>query len=405
MKTLFIDSPMGISGDMFLGAMIDLGIKKSSIVREIKKLPVDPKEIDIKTGRVERHSISAVTFKVRIKESEHHRTFADIKKMIQGSELASNVKKLSVAIFKEIAIGEGKVHNIAPEAVHFHEVGAIDSIIDIVGAAVAFSQLSPDRVVSTPVPLGSGWSNTMHGRLPVPTPATLEILKDVPVAKSSAPFELTTPTGAAILKTITDEYSSLPAMTIESVGYGAGKKDYKAEANVLRLVIGTGSGMPNRASEPSGSLALEKLWILEAGIDDMSPEVAGYLMERLLEFGALDVYHTPVQMKKSRPGLLINVLTTEDKKKKLSELLFKESTTIGVRGWPVIREALERKSLKVNSGYGRVSVKVSSLDGKRVNIQPEYEECRAIATKKGVALKEVMAGAVTAAREVCKKNR
>ncbi len=400
---------MGISGDMFLGAMIDLGVSKSAILKEVSRLPIDPGEIDVKVARATRHSISAVTFKVRIKESDHHRTFKDISRMINGSALDKRVKALSIAIFKEIAVGEGKVHNIAPEKVHFHEVGAIDSIIDIVGAATAFSAISPDRVVSTPVPLGAGWSNTMHGRLPVPTPATLEILKGVPVAESTAPFELTTPTGAAILKTITDEYSTMPAMTITGIGYGAGKKDFKGAANVLRLVTGEAANSSNRSrtkgagSSGPGSNAIERLWLLETNVDDMSPEVAGYLMERLFDHGALDVYYTPVQMKKSRPGLLISVLSTEDLRSGLTEILFTESTTIGIRATPVEREALGRKSIKVSSGYGRVSVKVSRLKGRTVNIEPEYEECRTIAKKKGVALKEVMAGAIAAARASNKK--
>jgi uncharacterized protein (TIGR00299 family) protein len=366
----------------------------------------DIHEIDVKVARAERHSISAVTFKVRIKESDHHRTFKDIQRMITGSSLESRVKKLSIAIFKEIAVGEGKVHNIAPEKVHFHEVGAVDSIIDIVGAAVAFYTIAPERVVSTPVPLGTGWSNTMHGRLPVPTPATLEILTGVPVAESTAPFELTTPTGAAILKTITDEYSTMPAMTITGVGYGAGKKDFKGAANVLRLVTGESARSPNKSqkeSKTTGSNKVERLWMLETNVDDMTAEVAGYLMERLLEHGALDVYYTPVQMKKSRPGLLVSVLSTEDLKRGLTELLFTESTTIGIRATPVEREALRRRSIKVSSGYGRVSVKVSELNGKTVNIEPEYEECRAVAKKKGVALKEVMASAMAGARAADKK--
>ncbi|MBE9528654.1 MAG: nickel pincer cofactor biosynthesis protein LarC [Proteobacteria bacterium] len=400
---------MGISGDMFLGAMIDLGVKETEIIREIRKLPIDPKEIDVKVARASRHSISAVTFKVRIQESTHHRTFKDIKKMITGSKLGKEVKATSIAIFKAIAVGEGKVHNISPEKVHFHEVGAIDSIIDIVGAAVAFHIIAPRRVVSTPVPLGTGWSNTMHGRLPVPTPATLEILRGVPVAASSAPFELTTPTGAAILKTITDDYSAMPAMTIESVGYGAGKKDFKGAANVLRLVTGFSAlppkdGDASGADSPKGSPKIENLWMLETNVDDMTAEVAGYLMERLFDAGALDAYYTPVQMKKSRPGLLISVLSTEELRAGLTEILFTESTTIGLRATPVERAALERKSIKVSSGYGRVSVKVSTLNGKMVSIEPEYEECRAIAKSKGVALKEVMAGASAAARRSLNKR-
>ena len=382
---------MGISGDMFLAALIDLGVPKRLIVNELKKLPVAPSEINVKTATVMRHSIRAVTFRVRVKETKKHRTFASIKKLIRSSKLTKEVKDLSVAIFREIAEAEGGVHGISPEKVHFHEVGAMDSIIDIVGAAVAITSLGVERVTASPVPLGGGWTETMHGVLPIPAPATVEILKGVPIAPSRAPFELTTPTGAAILKTLADGFGDLGRMTIEKTGYGAGKKDFKGAANVLRVFLGN-SGPAERSVKED-----DRLNIIETNIDDMNPQVAGYLMERLFGAGALEVYFTPVQMKKGRPGVLLTTLATDGSKNELLDIIFEESTSIGVRTYPVDRVCLERSLVKVNSGYGPVRVKISTRGGQVVNAQPEYEDCKRIAGKKRVALKKVIAAAAAAA--------
>ena len=380
---------MGISGDMFLAALIDLGVDPEMILKELRKLPVD--RIDVEIKKVLRHSITGTTFKVRLAESHHHRTFRDIKKIIDESRLSPKVKSLSIAIFELIAKAEGKIHGIKPSDVHFHEIGAMDSIIDIVGAAVAVDSLKVKMVVSSPIALGTGWAKTMHGTIPVPAPATLEILKGVPMAASAAPFELTTPTGAAIVKTLASSFGPMPSMTIEKAGYGAGKKDFKESANLLRAVIGTASG----ATEAQN---LEKLTVLETNIDDMSPQVAGYLLEKLLNSGATDAFYTPVYMKKGRPGVLLTVLTSRENKDSLLGIIFAESTTIGVRAHEVERHCLERVSKKVRTPYGPVSVKVALRDGRTVNIQPEFEDCRTIAEKKGVPLKEVMEAAKEAAR-------
>ncbi|CAG1064863.1 Pyridinium-3,5-bisthiocarboxylic acid mononucleotide nickel insertion protein [uncultured bacterium] len=387
MKTLYLDCPMGISGDMFLAALIDLGVDPKMILRELKKLPVD--KIDVEIKKAARHSITGTTFKVKLAEAHHHRTFRDIKKIIGESNLAPKVKSLSTAIFKVIAEAEGKIHGIKADEVHFHEIGAMDSIIDIVGAAVAVDSLKVKKVVSSPIALGTGWARTMHGTIPIPAPATLEILKGVPTAASTAPFELTTPTGAAIVKTLASSFGPMPPMTIESAGYGAGKKDFKESANLLRAVIGSSS---------EGAEGAERLILLETNIDDMSPQVAGYLMERLLSEGALDAFYTPVQMKKGRPGVLLTVLTGSENKDSLLEVIFAESTTIGVRETAVLRHCLERKEAKVKTPYGVVRVKLALRAGRAVNVQPEYEDCRTAAQKKGVALKLVMDAAREAAR-------
>jgi len=390
MKILYFDCPMGISGDMFLGALIDLGVDLGMILRELKKLPLGGEKIEVKTAKEIRHSITGTSFRVKMRESHHHRTFKDIRALIKNSRLSPSVKGLSTSIFKTIAMAEAKIHGISADRVHFHEVGAMDSIIDIVGASVAVTSLGIERFFSSPIPLGTGKVKTMHGTLPVPAPATLEILKGVPVRESDVPFELTTPTGAAIVKTLTEAYGSVPDMVMDKIGYGAGKKDFKEAANLLRVVV----GRRGDKREHDGGL-----FILETNIDDMSPQIAGYLMERLFEQGALDVFFTPVTMKKTRPGMLLTVLSTHERKEGLIDTIFDESTSIGVRTYPVDRRILERKIVKVRTPWGPVRVKVSLRDGAAINIQPEYDDCRAAAANKGVPLKKVMDAAKAAAQE------
>lgn len=393
MKILYLDCPTGISGDMFLASMIDLGVDRRRILGELKKLPIDPSEIKITVRKAVRHSIQGYTFRVNLKRTHIHRTFKEIKKIIRMSGLAADVKNLSLDIFTRIAEAEGKVHGISPEKVHFHEVGAMDSIIDIVGAAIAISALGVERVYCSPLPLGSGWADTMHGRIPIPAPATVEILKGVPTASSDIPFELTTPTGAAIAVTLSTGFGAMPGMTIAQTGYGAGKKDFHEAANLLRAVVGETTCAPSPSGATSGS---ENLVMLETNIDDMNPQVAGYLSEKLLNAGALDVYYTPVQMKKSRPGVLLNVLTSPDKKEELLELIFTESTSIGIRSYSVERHCLKRFMKKTTTRYGTVRLKVSTYKNKTVNVQPEYEDCKLLAEKKKVPLKNVMEAAITA---------
>lgn len=388
MRILYLDCPTGISGDMFLASLIDLGVDYKKILKELKKLSVD--KIDVEIRKEVRHSISGTSFRVKIHEAHHHRTFKDIKAIINKSPLKPSVKDLSEKIFRIIAEAEGKIHGIPADKVHFHEVGAMDSIIDIVGAAVAIDLLKVDKVTASPVPLGSGRADTMHGMIPIPAPATVEILRGVPVAESGIPFELTTPTGAAILKAIASSFGPMPAMTIEAAGYGAGKKDFRESANLLRSIVG--SVDEDRAAEGG-----ERLLALETNIDDMNPQIAGYLLEKLLSAGALDAFYTPVHMKKSRPGVLLTVLTDEGKKQGLLDMIFDESTSIGVRAYPVERFCLERKIVKVKTEYGTIRVKVSLRKGKAVNAQPEYEDIKAAAEKKKIPLKRVLDAARAAA--------
>lgn len=388
MRILYIDCPTGISGDMFLASLIDLGVDYKKILKELKKLPVD--KIDVEIRKEVRHSISGTSFRVKMHEAHHHRTFKDIKSIINKSPLKPSIKALSEKIFRIIAEAEGKIHGIPADKVHFHEVGAMDSIIDIVGAAVAIDLLKVNKVTASPVPLGSGRAKTMHGTIPIPAPATVEILRGVPVAGSDIPFELTTPTGAAIIKAIASSFGPMPAMTIEAAGYGAGKKDFRESANLLRSMVGS-------VEEDAAAEGGERLLALETNIDDMNPQIAGYLLDKLLSAGALDAFYTPVHMKKSRPGVLLTVLTDEGKKQELLDIIFDESTSIGVRAYPVERFCLERKVVKVKTEYGMIRVKVSVRKGKAVNAQPEYEDLRAAAEKKKVPLKRVLDAARAAA--------
>ncbi len=396
---IYMDSAMGISGDMFLGAMIDLGVDPELIEEAVYKLPIEPDEVSINTTRETRHSITATGFRVKAREGRHHRSFRAIRKMIMESALAEGVKEKSITIFELIAIAEAKVHGVPPEEVHFHEIGAMDSIVDIIGAAVAVEALGNPAFYSSPIALGTGMTKTMHGTIPIPAPATIEILKGVPVTPGPAPFELTTPTGAAIIKTLAEDFGPMPEMVVEAIGYGAGKKDFEGAANLLRAFRGK-----TRVGERASDKAQEGLIVLETNIDDMTPEIGGWLMERLFEAGALDVFYTQALMKKSRPGVLLTVLARREDKDSILEVIFTESTTIGVRTHGVERHCLERRTEKVSTPYGRVSIKVSSYRGQRVNAEPEYEDCRRLAIEKGLPLRVVMETARAAAMEGLNKR-
>jgi uncharacterized protein (TIGR00299 family) protein len=397
-KILYFDCPMGISGDMFLGALIDLGVDIKEIVAGLATLPLDmnnpDNRFDVSATRVRRHSITGTTFRVKFAHSHHHRTYRDIKGLIKASGLKKGAKDLSLAIFRTIAEAEARIHGIKADEVHFHEIGAMDSIVDIIGAAIALDSLGIDRFIASPIALGSGWAKTMHGTIPIPAPATLEILKGVPTLSGSAPFELTTPTGAAIVKTVADSFGPMPPMVIEKTGYGAGKKDFKDAANLLRLIIGSGAD-----NEPRNERQAQSLVVLETNIDDQTPQLSGYMMDVLLEAGALDVYITPIQMKKNRPGILLTVLASQQDGDALVDIIFKESFAIGVRSYPVERRCLDRRIEKVRTRWGVVRVKIASLNGVILNRQPEYEDCKSLAEKKGVPLKKVMEAAISAMKD------
>ncbi|MDH4226484.1 MAG: nickel pincer cofactor biosynthesis protein LarC [Deltaproteobacteria bacterium] len=385
-RTLYIDCPTGLSGDMFIASLLDAGAGMKTLKSGLAKLKL--KGYTLKVTKERRQAVEGTRFKVLCGHEHHHRTFKDIKAIIEKSGLDRDIKDTAIAIFKNLAIAEGKVHGIAADKVHFHEVGAVDSIVDIVGAAILLKSLGIGALYSSEVPLGSGRVMTDHGMLPIPAPATIELMKGVPIAPSDIKMELTTPTGAAILKTLAKGFGPMPAMTIESIGYGCGGKDLREFPNAARAVIGASS---------KNAKTGEKVIVIETNIDDMSPQIAGYLTEKLLKEGALDAYVTPVFMKKQRPAILLTVLTVEESRDRLVDLIFAESSTIGVRCHETQRTCLERKSITLKTEYGQIKAKMSVKNGRTLNIQPEYEDCRRIAEKKHVPLKKIIESAIAAA--------
>ena len=379
MKILFYDCFSGISGDMNLGAMLDLGIEKEYLTGELDKLNL--KGWELIAEKDQRHGIHGTKVTVRQTRHEHaHRHLSDIEKIVRGSTLDEKTKSLSMKIFMKIALAEASVHRIAPEKVHFHEVGAIDSIIDIVGAAICFNALEVGAVHVSPVELGSGFVKCDHGKLPVPAPATAEIIQGIPVTRGGVDFEATTPTGAAIVSALGTEFGQQAALNIEKTAYGIGHKEHPAVPNLLRVFIGEKS-----ESAGPGHSAL----LLECNIDDMNPEFFDYVSEKLFSEGASDVFLTNIIMKKGRPGVVLNVICETDKAENLRGIIFTESTTLGIRTFPFRKDTLAREFQKVNTRYGEITVKRSFFNGNEVSCKPEFEDCRRIASEKGIPLKEV----------------
>lgn len=378
MKTLYFDCFAGASGDMILGAMVAAGVDPNYLRTQLSTLPVTGFDINFET--VNRSGLSATYARVETAHEHKHRHLSDIKQIIEGSRLSDAVKQLAVRIFTRLAEAEARVHNEPVDHVHFHEVGALDAIVDVVGAAICFDALKIDRFVCSPLHVGSGMVKMAHGQFPIPPPAVAELLKGVPFYATEIKGELLTPTGAAIITTVCSEYGPIPQMTTEVTGYGAGTREYQDFPNVLRVLIGETENV--NASD-------ERLWMLETNLDDASPQIIGHVMDRVLELGALDCFFTPVQMKKNRPGVLLSVLCGREEKSAVMKLLFMETTTLGVRSYEVSRRALQRSLVRVETQYGPIDVKVAHLDGRVVNEMPEFEQCRAAATKANVPLKLV----------------
>jgi uncharacterized protein (TIGR00299 family) protein len=400
MKTLYFDCFAGASGDMILAALVGVGVDPSRLREQLALLDVAGYEIEF--GTVNRSGLSATRADVRTRHEHAHRHLGDILKIIYESRLTDGVKERAARIFSRLAEAEARVHNEPVEKIHFHEVGALDAIVDVVGACIGFELLGVERFVCSPLHVGSGTVKMAHGVFPVPPPAVAELLKDAPIYSTEISGELVTPTGAAIIKTVCETFGPLPLMRVERVGYGAGGREYKDFPNALRLLLGetdeggaVGSEMSRAAgSDESGAMMTdERLLVLETNIDDMSPQVFGYVMERALAGGALDCYLTPVQMKKNRPGVLLSVLCRQREREALTELLFRETTTLGVRCYEVARRALEREMVRVETPFGAIDVKVASLNGRVVKEMPEYEQCREAAERAGVALRTVEAAA------------
>jgi uncharacterized protein (TIGR00299 family) protein len=378
MKTLYFDCFAGASGDMILGAMVAAGVDPNALREQLSLLNVEGFKIDFE--HVDRSGLSATYARVETVHEHKHRHLSDIRRIIEASGVTDGAKELSLRIFTRLAEAEARVHNEPIEEVHFHEVGALDAIVDVVGAAICFDLLKIERFVSSPLHVGSGMIEIAHGRFPVPPPAVTEMLRGVPFYSGDIKGELLTPTGAAIITTVCREYGPIPRIQIDRTGYGAGTREYENFPNVLRVLIG--------ATE-TGDIAAERLWMLETNLDDASPQIVGHVMDRVFEAGALDCYFTPVQMKKNRPGVLLSVLCGPAEKEAVMKLLFTETTTLGIRSYEVERRALRRSVVQVETQYGPIFVKVAYLNGRVVNEMPEFEQCREAAIKANVPLKVV----------------
>jgi uncharacterized protein (TIGR00299 family) protein len=412
MRTLYFDCFSGASGDMTVGALLDLGLDLNYLRTELAKLPVEGYEL--KATRVVRANISAMKFDVVVpKEHSHahghahshthahdhehfHRKASEILDMIRSSGLNANARRIAQDIFTRLAISEGKVHHIAPEEVEFHEVGAIDSIVDTVSAAIGFDALGIERFRCSPINVGAGFIHCQHGVYPVPAPATADLLRGASVYSAHANTELVTPTGAAILAGVVTNFAPPSGFTIDRIGYGAGTKQFQDFPNCLRLMLGSESDAPQgreifEVAAPSGAIE-----VIEADIDDMNPQNFSYVLERLMGAGALDATTWPVTMKKGRAGQRLQILAPVDRVDLLSRIVFEETTTIGLRRYRANRSVLERENVPVETPYGTVSVKVARLDGRVVNAAPEFEDCVGLARQHNVPLKEVQAAAMRA---------
>jgi len=369
---------------MTLAAFLDLGVPLNWLQENLNQLPLGG--VGISTEHVHRNGIRANLVRVSADDKKTHRNFADIKELLEQSPVSTGVKATSLNVFRIIAEAEAGIHGCTMEEVHFHEVGGIDAIVDIVGTALCLEYLGIKRVLASKIPLGNGFVECRHGKIPVPAPATLAILKGVPVYGTGIANELVTPTGAGIITALADSFESMPAMVVEKIGYGAGQRDLEEIPNLLRIAI----GKPETAkSGCSKNLSSDQVTIVESCIDDMNPEFFGFLMEQLFDIGALDVYWIPVYMKKNRPGTMVQILCPAAKREAIVRCVVTETTTLGVRFYDVSRLMLERNALKINSSFGEITVKkIKNPDGS-TRIVPEYEECRRIARQMKMPLRIV----------------
>jgi len=419
MRIAYLECFSGISGDMFLGALVDAGVSPQLLQDTVAALEVGAR---LEFSRAVRGGISATKADVWVNgekdtsreeywqrrerehlhahgshehqdgahskhehSHEHARGLIEIKRLISGASISETAKKTAIAIFETLATAEAKIHNTSIESVHFHEVGAADAIVDIVCAAVGSEALQVDAIICSPLNVGGGTVHCAHGTFPVPAPATVEILKSVPVYSSEVQAELVTPTGAAIVKTLATRFASFPEMKIQQSGYGAGSRDFPGHPNVTRLTIGEAS-----SQTLSSKTEFDRIAVLEANLDDLNPQVFGYVIDRLFEEGALDAFAVPVQMKKNRPGTLLTVLCKPEDAEKLMQLIFAETTTLGVRQREEVRQTLARRWENVRTQWGEIRIKVASMNGNVTNYAPEYEDCRRIAAEHHVPLKTVM---------------
>ncbi len=382
MRIAHFDCFSGISGDMTLGALIDAGVDAEAIRQGIASLSLP---IQLEIEKVRKGGFAATYVHVEAPPQDSHRFLPEVEEILNRGSLSKQQRDLALLIFRRLAEAEAAVHGLPIEKVHFHEVGGLDSIADIAGAAIGLDLLGVEKFTGRSVPTGSGMVQCAHGLMPIPAPGTAELLKGVPLAPSSIKAELTTPTGAAILTTVVQEWIEQPVMTVERIGYGAGTKNFPEQPNVLRLFVGTAAcGLAPAPPHDS-----DQVWVLETNLDDLPAEVIGYCYELLFAAGALDVFTTPIQMKKNRPGVLLSVLAPAEKLAALEEILFRETTTFGIRRYPVTRNKLHRKPCTVQTPWGPVQGKLGWLEGRPPVFSPEYEDCARIAREHGVALRDV----------------
>jgi len=387
MKLAYFDCFSGISGDMTLGALVDAGCDVERLRADLRGLQVPGWELSAE--KVWKNGMAATYVKVKTENQSKHRSLGAIHEILQKSQLAPGVRERAAAIFTKLGEAEARVHDVPLEKVHFHEVGAVDAIVDIVGACIGFQALGIDKFACSALNVGGGTAKMAHGVLPVPAPATADLLQGKPTYSNGVQKELTTPTGAAIIATLCDSFGPQPPMSVSAIGYGAGTADLESQPNVVRILIG-------EATEETVTGFDEEIAVIEANLDDMNPQIYGYFLEKALAAGALDVYTTPVQMKKNRPGTLLTVLCKPQDTNTLMSLIFAETTTFGARTYRAQRRTLPREFLKVATAFGDVRVKISRVNGRILHVAPEYDDCRKLAVEKSVPLQRVISEALRA---------
>lgn len=384
MRTAHFDCFSGISGDMTLGALIDAGVDAEAIRQGIASFGLP---ITVHIDKVKRNGMAATHVRIEAADEKKHRHLPHIEKILASGSLSDHQRDLALRIFRRLGEAEAAVHGVPIEKVHFHEVGALDSIADIAGAAIGLDLLGVERFTSRSVPAGSGMVQCDHGLMPIPAPATAMLLRGVPMATSTIQAELTTPTGAAILTTVVQEWTDAPALTVERIGCGAGTKVFPEQPNLLRLLIGEQAHGERSVGEQ------DVVWVLETNLDDLPAEIIGYCYDLLFAAGALDVFSTPILMKKNRAAIMLSVLAPEDKLPALEEIIFRETATFGIRRYPATRHKLQRKPHMVATAWGPIQGKLGWLEGRPPVFTPEYEDCARVAREKGVALRDVYAAA------------
>jgi len=394
-KIAYLDCSSGISGDMLLAALLDAGLERDLLLNELRKLPLAGYEF--RCARVLRGSLTGTQVEIDVPQPQPERHLGEIRQLLEGSALTEAVRTQALKMFERLAEVEGKLHGKPAAEIHFHEVGAVDAILDIVGACVGLELLEIDELSCSPLNVGGGQVETAHGTLPVPAPATAELLKGAPIYSSGVEGELVTPTGAVIVATLASSFGPMPPIKVARIGYGAGSRDYSGHPNIARLFVGERAEVSD--SEPRVTNPANVVTVIEANVDDMSPQLYGYLVERALDAGALDITCSSIQMKKNRPGLEISVLCVPERAEGLAQLLFEETTTIGLRIHEAGRLVLDREVVKVETPYGTVRVKIAKRAGKVINVSPEYEDCQRLAAEKSVPLKQVILAAQLASQE------